>query len=282
METLHDWLAKAEAYLVAHAVEEARLKAEMLLSYHIEVPRLEFPMHREKTVPSLSIELKRLAHHEPIQYVLGCTNFFGLEMFCDKRALIPRPETEELVEHALAFPFAHHIDVGTGTGCIPLALAEARPTASCIGLDISPEALSLAESNRNRLDLQNVRFLKSDLLQAVAELPCDLITANLPYIPAKDCEELARQVRDFEPRLALDGGSSGLDLIERIMPQAFDLLSNGGRILFEHGYDQREPIRALLKKTGFDQIIEYKDFAGHDRITEGRRFGIAFTKEAHN
>lgn len=226
--------------------------------------------------------VKRLERGEPVQYVIGETEFWGLRFFCDKRALIPRPETERLVEAAVEFlterlHTGEHqaarkpvrvVDVCTGSGCVACALARQLGEKICVtGRDISAEALSLARQNAKALGAA-VLFEQADLLEGLAAGSVDLVTANPPYVTTAECATLPQNVRDWEPRLALDGGADGLHLISRLVAEAANVLSWGGRLVMEIGEDQAPAVRELLcQKTLPIRMLEVRrDYAGRDRV----------------
>jgi release factor glutamine methyltransferase len=206
--------------------------------------------------------------------VLGEWDFRTLTLKCDRRALIPRPETEELVTRVLKYlnsagrerPFV--VDVGTGTGAIALSLAaEYKADAVFLGTDISADAVALARENAARCRLEGrVKFAVADGLDDFDEPECiDVIVSNPPYIESAVCDTLDPRVRDFEPRLALDGGESGLDFYDRYLGDALNVLKPGGAVFFEIGENQGDALRKLMGDYGFSSITVEKDYAGHDR-----------------
>jgi release factor glutamine methyltransferase len=216
--------------------------------------------------------MKRLSEGEPVQYVLGEWDFRRLTLKCDRRALIPRPETEELVTRVLRFlkgrenPFV--VDVGTGTGAIILSLAdEFSGDAVFLGTDISADAVALAQENARRCRLDGrVKFAVADGLDEFDEPGViDVIVSNPPYIESSVCDTLDPGVRDFEPRLALDGGETGLDFYDRYLGDALNLLKSGGAVFFEIGAGQGPEVERLMLEYGFDEIKIEKDYSGHDR-----------------
>lgn len=219
--------------------------------------------------------IARAEQGEPIQYIIGHVDFRGLEIRCDQRALIPRPETELLVEEVLKSK-AQSLkpliiaDVCTGTGCIGLALAYELPDAAVTAIDISREALSLAKKNAERLGLTD-RFqcLENNLLEGFSERSFDVVVSNPPYILSNVWKNLELCVRDFEPQLALDGGEDGLDLIRPLAAQAARVLKPGGWLFLEIGYDQGDVVSQCLENAGFEQVRIVKDLAGLDRIVAG-------------
>lgn len=270
-------VGKAEGYLEAKGVPDARVASELLAARLLRVGRGLLGGALDKEAPAKFVEamrrgMRRLAEGEPLQYVLGEWDFRTLTLKCDARALIPRPETEELVTRALArlkgaeMPFV--VDVGTGTGAIILSLArEFKGPGVFLGTDVSPDAIALAQENAARCGLaERVKLVIADGLDDFDEPGVvDLIVSNPPYIRSAVCDTLDPRVRDHEPRLALDGGSEGLDFYDRYLGDALNILKPGGAILFEIGEDQGEAVRKLMFDYGFDDIRIERDWAGHDR-----------------
>ncbi len=273
-------LSKSASYLDAKGVPEARVAAELLAARLLSVGRGFLAAELEKEVAERHLEamrrgLSRLVKGEPVQYVLGEWDFRALTLKCDRRALIPRPETEELVTRVLAylrgrtFPMPPLVvDVGTGTGAIVLSLArEFRGEAVFLGTDVSEDAICLARENAAACGLADrVKLAVADGLDDFDEPESiDVIVSNPPYIERAACATLDPRVRDYEPRLALDGGESGLDFYDRYLADALNLLKPGGRIFFEIGEAQGKAVRGLMADYGFSNIAIDKDFAGHDR-----------------
>ena len=270
-------LEKADAYLTSKGVEDARVASELLMARLLATGRGCLAGYFAGEVTDRQLEamrrgMKRLAEGEPVQYVLGEWDFRSLTLKCDRRALIPRPETEELVTRELRFlkgrenPFT--VDVGTGTGAIILSLAsEFKGDGVFLGTDISSDALALARENAARCGLAGrVKFAVADGLDDFDEPESfDVIVSNPPYIESAVCDTLEPRVRDWEPRLALDGGETGLDFYDRYLGDALNLLKSGGGIFFEIGAGQGERLRELMFEYGFDDIRIEKDYAGHDR-----------------
>jgi len=275
-------ISKSSDYLENRGVPDARVAGELLAARLLHVGRgllageLEKPAS-DKCLEAMRRGMARLAKGEPLQYVLGEWDFRMLTLKCDRRALIPRPETEELVTRVLAFLKKNEeavssspliVDVGTGTGAIVLSLAkEFRGSAAFLGTDISEDAVALAKENAERCGLADkVKFAVADGLDDFDEPQCvDVIVSNPPYIASAVCETLDPRVRDFEPRQALDGGATGLDFYDRYLGDAVNLLKPGGAVFFEIGEDQGEALRQLMFDYGFDDIRIEKDYAGHDR-----------------
>jgi len=220
-----------------------------------------------------ALRRRRLAG-EPIAYILGRRAFWTIDVETTRAALIPRPETELLVERALSHIGAHDavrvLDLGTGTGAVALAIAAERPAAWVIGTDVSAEALALAARNAGRLRTQNVAFVRADWLSAIGEATVDLIVSNPPYVPSEDRHLAEGDVR-FEPRLALAAGRDGLDALRRIAADASRCLRDSGHLLVEHGFDQGAAVRSLLVQAGLVGVGTARDLAGHERVTGGRR-----------
>ena len=271
-------VAKADAYLTGKNVPDARVASELLAARLLRLGRGLLAGEMEKEVPERCVEamrrgMARLVKGEPLQYVLGEWDFRTLTLKCDRRALIPRPETEELVTRVLkrlrAMPEGLTVvDVGTGTGAIILSLAkEFAGEGVFIGTDLSEEAISLAKENCEKCALAGrVKFVTMDGLDDFDEPQCvDVIVSNPPYIESAVCETLDPRVKDYEPRMALDGGASGLDFYDRYLGDAVNLLKPGGAVFFEIGEGQGEALRKLMFDYGFDDILIEKDYAGHDR-----------------
>ena len=275
-------ISKSSGYLEGRGVPDARVASELLAARLLHLGRGMLAGELEKDVPEKCLEamrrgMARLVKGEPVQYVLGEWDFRTLTLGCDRRALIPRPETEELVTRVLAHlrsrlpPSVSRplvVDVGTGTGAIVLSLAkEFAGEAVFLGTDVSEDAIALAKENAARCALaEKVKFAVMDGLDDFDEPQCvDVLVSNPPYIESAVCETLDPRVRDFEPRLALDGGASGLDFYDRYLGDAVNLLKPGGAVFFEIGENQGEPVRKLMFDYGFDDVKIERDFAGHDR-----------------
>ena len=274
-------IAKSSDFLRGKKVPDARVASELLAARLLHLGRGMLAGEMTKDVPEKYLEamrrgMARLVKGEPIQYVLGEWDFRTLTLKCDRRALIPRPETEELVTRGLGYLSTETqrrrggliVDVGTGTGAIVLSLAkEFRGEAAFLGTDVSEDAIALAKENAVRCGLADrVKFAVADGLDDFDEPQCvDVIVSNPPYIETAVCETLDPRVKDFEPRLALDGGTSGLDFYERYLSDAVNLLKPGGAVFFEIGENQGEAVRQLMFDCGFNDIRIEKDYAGHDR-----------------
>lgn len=281
-----DAIRLAADYLGRMCVPDSQVAAELLAARLLKCGRGFLASSMDKVVPEAHLEamrrgMRRLANGEPIQYVLGEWDFRTLTLKCDRRALIPRPETEELVERVLDYlesvygnsdsgiPFV--VDLGTGSGCIILSLAKEFGKGVFLGTDISAEAISLARENAEICGLQDsVRLAVADGLDEFDPESVDVIVSNPPYITTADCETLDPRVKDHEPRSALDGGVSGLDFYERFIGDAMNVLKPGGVLFFEIGDGQGETLRNLFEAYGFSDVKVEKDYAGHDRYAFGK------------
>ena len=267
MKTVLEVLRATTEYFARHGVENPRLNAEHLVAHVLGKKRIELYMEFDRPLGERELTpirdlIRRRAAGEPLQHLLGTVEFHKRVFASDARALIPRPETELLMELVLKEPLPESpriLDVGTGSGVIALTLAAEIPTADVTAVDVSPEALALARENAERLGLTaRVSFLQSDLLKAV-EGKFDLIVANLPYIPGGEIVSLGREVQ-HDPALALDGGPVGTEVIERLIDQAREYLKPGGRLVLEIGHDQSERLAAELGRQNYRDIRPVADY----------------------
>lgn len=260
--------------------ERARLDAEFLLLQVLEKNKAWLMAHRDEELPKAEfarfIELIELRYHgEPIQYIVGQAEFFGLPFRVTSDVLIPRPETEHLVEKAIAlaveFSIPRIVDVGSGSGAIAVALAHSLPNARVTAVDLSSAALHIAEKNaRSNGVVDRMRFLEGDLLQPVQNEAFDLVVSNPPYVPETDRTSLAVEVREYEPALALFAGSDGLDIYRHLIPSAARALSPGGYLVLEIGFGQADAVTELLTAGGFQRIEGTPDLQGITRVMCGQ------------
>lgn len=261
-------------------VDRARADAELLLRHVLgHVPGMDRAWLIAHNMDTLSTEqadryvelVKRRLRGEPIQHITGEAEFFGLPFRVTRDVLIPRPETEHLVEEtiALAFEFSRPriVDIGTGSGAIAIALAYGLPEARITAIDFSDKALAIARENATRNEVaERVRFLQGDLLAPVERERFELVVSNPPYVPEADRDSLAVEVRDYEPALALFAGVDGLDVYRRLIPAAHEVLMPGGSLVMEIGHGQADGVRALLAESEFFRIRFVNDLQGIPRV----------------
>ncbi len=257
-------------------IDSPRLEAEILLACALGIRRIDLYVRHDQIVDDAGRArfrdmVRRRQEGCPTAHIVGKKEFYSLDFAVSPATLIPRPDTELLVDEALrqAKPLTDPLiaDIGTGTGCVAVALAHRLPKARIVAVDISPEALETARGNATRLGVADrVDFRLGDLLAPLAGLRPDLIVSNPPYIPTNDIAGLDPGVRDHEPALALDGGPDGLRVIERLAEQALSLLAPGGRLLVEIGAGQEEGARRVLTSAGFTVESVRKDGVGHPRV----------------
>lgn len=276
---LHDASARIAAALGLEK-REARLEARVLAAHAWQVDRTWLIAHDTDPLgdPQVTIFQSLLARRlvgEPVAYILGEKEFYGRMFKVTPDVLIPRPETELLVETALkCLPNERPVrilDIGTGSGCIALSLALERPDCSVTAVDLSARALTIAQENARRLHTQ-VQLLQSNLFDSLGDARFNLIISNPPYIPASDPHLRQGDVR-FEPKLALTAGPEGLDTLKPLVQTAPNHLVSGGWLMLEHGWDQQDSCHSLLVESGFMKVQCLLDLAGHGRLTLGQWMG---------
>lgn len=253
----------------------ARIEVQMLLQQVLGVNRAYLLAHPERQLDEVQQAayralLQRRIAGEPLAYILGEREFFGLNFKVTPATLIPRPDTELLVELALQrIPQRGHVlDLGTGSGAIALSIAHSRPDVQVTAVDASADALEVAKENALKLNANNARLLLSDWFSALSNERFDLIVSNPPYIEDADAHLQQGDLR-FEPRSALASGADGLDDIRRIVADAKAHLKDGGWLMFEHGYDQAARVRELLEASGFVEVFSARDLSGIERVSGG-------------
>ena len=275
--TVLEVLQATTAFFKKHDIENPRLNAEHLLAHVLGRKRIELYLDFERKLTETELGplrdlVKRRSEGEPLQHLLGTVEFCGHVFLCDKRAMVPRPETEELVEllkSEIQDPKSEILDVGTGSGVIALSLAAEFPEARILAVDVSDDALALAQENAIRLDLSDrVQFLKSRLLETIAG-PFDLIVANLPYISTQDRRTLSREVlRD--PEIALFAGPRGDELVRELINRAPTRLRPGGMLALEIGLGQRDALLSALAEKNYRDICSKNDYNGVTRFLFAR------------
>ena len=277
--TVLEVLQSTTGYFQKRNIDSPRLNAEHLLAHVLSRKRMELYLDFERQVQESELAplrelVKRRGSGEPLQHLLGTVEFCGRSFRCDKRALVPRPETEQLVELLIShlkseIACSRIIDVGTGSGVIALTLAAEFPKAEIVGLDISDDALMLARENAERLKLADrVLFLRSNLLESI-QPDFDLIVANLPYVSTDDRQNLSREVL-HDPEVALFAGSRGDELMRQLINDAPSWLRPGGMLAMEIGLGQSEALVAALAEKNYRDILTEKDYSGVIRFLFAR------------
>jgi release factor glutamine methyltransferase len=275
--TVLEILQSTTAYFKKREIESPRLNAEHLLAHVLERKRIELYLEFERVLTEAELAplrelVRRRGQGEPLQHLLGTVEFAGRVFLCDKRALVPRPETEQLVEllkSRIPHPASRILDIGTGSGVIALSLAANFPEAEVTATDVAEDALALARENAERLSLTTrVVFLRSDLLLYVDHV-YDVIVANLPYIAAGDRATLSREVR-HDPEIALFGGKQGDEIVRRLIDSAPAKLKPGGLLALEVGLGQADDLAALMATKNYHDITKERDYGGVIRFLFGR------------
>jgi release factor glutamine methyltransferase len=255
----------------------ARIDAEVLLAFILKTSRTYLYAHAhdllsEKDWQAYQGLITKRSQGMPIAYLTGVREFWSLPLNVNENTLIPRPETELLVELTLKFlsskSQARILDLGTGSGAIALALASEKPNWLIDAADISRQAISIAEKNAANLNLTNIKFFASNWYSSLPKQKYEAIISNPPYIAARD-PHLERGDLRYEPHNALVSGEDGLDALRLLIKESVPYLSSSGVLLVEHGYDQREPVNVLFQQSGYHTIQVWKDIQGNDRVTSG-------------
>jgi len=281
MQSLLEIIRKSTEFLAGKGVESPRLQSELLVGHALGLQRMQLYVQFERLLTEAELEtvrplLRRRAQGEPLQYIMGWTEFHGLRLKVDRRALIPRPETELLVERLIernVISSGRILDLGTGSGAIALALAKQYPEAKVVAVDCSEAALELARENAAQSGLaERVEYIRSDWFSAVpSEARFDLIVANPPYLSAEETAATAPEVKNFEPASALtSGGPDGMQDLERIIAAAKDFLAPGGLLALETGISQHPTLLARAREAGFSEPESLRDLTGRDRFIFAR------------
>lgn len=277
--TVLEAIKKSVDFLGQRGVESPRLQTELLLAHLLKMPRMKLYLNFERTLTPAETDalrglVKRRGLREPLQHITGSTSFCGLEIAVNRHVLIPRHETEILAELGWQFLATLNaqpstaLDFGTGSGCIAIALAAKCPTAKIVAIDISADALVLATQSAARNNVaEKIRFLQSDSFAALpADTRFDLIISNPPYIPSAEITTLQPEVRDFDPRGALDGGADGLNFYRLLAAKAKSLLKPDGKIMLEFGDGQAEAIRKIFENEKWVVEAMKDDYSQRARI----------------
>ncbi len=269
-------LKKGEEKLINAGITEGKLDAWLLMSYTAKIDRSFYYTHMDEPYPSdlehdLFAAIDKRAEHVPLQYITGEQGFMGLTFNVNSNVLIPRQDTETLVEEALKVirPEYRVLDMCTGSGCIIISIKYNVPEVVATGVDISKQALLVAKDNAKKYGM-NIDFVTGNLFDNISG-DFDVIVSNPPYIPTTDILTLMPEVRDFEPVGALDGGADGLDIYRPLITGAKDHLREGGELMLEIGCDQAADVTALMRENGFVAVDVKKDLSGNDRVVTGIR-----------
>lgn len=265
---------KGEKLLQAAGITDAKTDAWLLLEMVAHIDRSFYFMHSgDEVEPEVLSEYERVlekrAEHVPLQYITGEQEFMGMTFHVNSNVLIPRQDTETLVEETLKVvePNMKVLDLCTGSGCVLLSILKNAPTVTGVGSDISKQALLVAKENAKLHEL-DAEWVRSNLFDNVSDM-FDVIVSNPPYIAQEEILKLMPEVSQFEPLQALDGGVDGLDFYRNITREAPNYLKENGWLLFEIGYDQGEAVRHLMHEAGFEGVLVIKDLAGNDRVVRG-------------
>ena len=302
--TVLEAIQKSTEFLAKKGVESPRLQTELLLAHLLKLPRMKLYLNFERTLTPAETDglrefIKRRGQREPLQHITGSTSFCGLEITVNRAALIPRPETELLAELGWNFLSTLNpqpstaLDFGTGTGCIAIALAVKCPSAKVVATDVSPDALALAKQNAGRNNVaERIEFLQGDGFAALhneseggaprrpdspkeewgsrssplRKMEFDLIISNPPYIPSAEIATLQPEVRDFDPRAALDGGADGLDFYRKLAMESKPFLKPGGKVMLEFGDGQADAIRKIFEAEKWIVEAVREDYSQRERF----------------
>ena len=275
MLTVLEIIKRSTEFFASKGIESPRLNAELLIGHALNRRRMQLYLEFERPLPEAELErirplIKRRGQQEPLQYIIGDAEFCGLTLKVDRRVLIPRPETEQLVEQVIAarpVPPQRILDLGTGSGAIALALARAFPEAAIVATDLSEDALAVARENAVRHGLETrTTFVTSDWFNAVPEGTYDVIVSNPPYLSEEDTAATAPEVHRYEPAAALTSAEGGLHDLRQIVAGAKARLASGGLLALETGISQHAALLALASQGGFSRAESKTDLTGRDRF----------------
>lgn len=259
------------------SIDDARTDIVLLFEYLLKKNRNDLLLCAKDEISPEEVELMEEAvgkreKHIPLQHITGFQNFMGLEFSVNNKVLVPRFDTECLVEEALkdGYDGEKVLDMCTGSGCIIISYMRYKNNIKGYAADISKDALLVARDNAKHLDA-DVEFIESDLFEEITEKNFDMILSNPPYIKTEVIDTLMSEVKDHDPMLALDGGNDGLMFYRKIVNDAFDYLNNGGRLMVEIGHDQGKAVSELFRDRKFTDIEVIKDLSGNDRVVKGRK-----------
>ena len=279
VKTLRDAVNYGKQFLEDFGIENAQYDATELLLLVMGISRTQYLINSMDKIDSGKLAeyaelINKRAEHIPLQHITGIVNFYGREYKVNANVLIPRQDTEILVEEVMKLTNSESrvLDMCTGSGCIGITLAKKFPDSNVTGVDISDKALAVAWKNKCNLDADNIDFIQSDLFAALgADRRYDIIVSNPPYIPTKVIEGLQDEVRLHDPMLALDGTEDGLMFYRRITDKSWDYLKMNGYLCYEIGAEQAADVSDIMKQAGFKDIVVVKDLAGLDRVVMGRK-----------
>ena len=291
--TVRELMKSAMEHLQRKGFEDARLNVELLLAHALDLQRIQLYLHFDRPLTSEELTnfrslYERRLKREPVQYIIGSTNFMGLHFAVDSRVLIPRPETETLIEQTMLlcqrYPSTKTIqvlEVGTGSGNIAVSIAKYIKHAHVTAIDISRDALDVAEMNAHMHSVDSqILFSLTDIFDSadkVFQKRFDLLVSNPPYIPKDEWEQLQTEVRDFEPSMALTDGKNGLQFYYRLISLIPDILKSGGGIMLEVGFNQAQKVAREMENAGIEQLQIANDLQGIPRVVSGIWTGLAST-----
>jgi len=278
--TIIKLLSWTESYFQSHSIDSPRLTGELLLAYSLDIRRLDLYLQHDRPLNKNELShfkalIKKRTENQPLAYITGEKGFYESDFEVTKDVLIPRPDTETIVEQALKILNVNKnnspwniLELGTGSGAIIISLAKEKPHNHYFASDFSIAALEIAKNNAEKIINNKINFFCTDWFASIKEsMQFDLIISNPPYIPSSDIAKLEPEIREFEPMLALDGGKDGLNSFKVILKKAHCCLAPGGVILLEIGFDQKDRLINIVNKYSLYQSIKFiKDFAGHNRV----------------